>query len=124
MVVVGDVFQRAVEGPGLAGEQVGVGDEGVGHQQVVGSLALEGVGAVVADQQVVAPVAHQPVAALAAENVVEATHLDVAGAGAAEGAVALFCTARVYSEKSRVLRALAISSPLALWWRPPSRCCR
>ena len=30
------------------------------------------------------------------------------------------CTARVYSEKSRVLRALAISSPLALWWRPPS----
>ena len=88
--VVADVLQRAVGRTGLAAEQVLVGNEGVGHQQVVGRQPFEGIRAVVADDEVVAPVAHQPVAGLPAENVVEAAHLDGGGVGAAEGAVAFF----------------------------------
>ena len=64
--------------------------EGIRDQQVVARLAFQRICPVVADDQVVAPVAGQAVAAGAAEQVMEAAHLDRGGARRTEGTVALF----------------------------------
>ena len=72
--------------PRLARRQVLVGHKGIRHQQIVPGLALQHVGAVIADEQIVAAIAAQSVAVRPAKNVMKATNDDVAGIGGTKGA--------------------------------------